>query len=230
MAKINQVLLGQLRKKLGLGQDRVYKLIQQKVADTGLERHLAAMVLASEHGISLAKYATREDLVVIREANLLRRGSMPATSSVPAVQKVLKPTSSATVYVHPSRIRQLRAIPPADFDLSRLVELCEELNECYANDCPLAVAMLTRAIVDHVPPIFGYQNFDQFAADHRAGSKEGKSFKASMDHLGKSLKSIADAHLHVQIMNREVIPNLTQVNFSQDLDVLLAEIVRFLKK
>ena len=227
MAKINQTLLGQLQKKLGVRQDRVYKLIQQKVAETHLDRHLAAMVLASEHEISLAKYATSEDLAAIRDANLPRQSLAPTIDSVPAAQKVVKSTSaSAAIYVHPRRIRQLRAITSLKFDLSRLVELCEELNECYASECSLAVAMLTRSIVDHVPPIFGYNDFSQVASNY-GGS--GRSFKDSMDHLDKSSRKIADAHLHVQIRAKEVLPTPTQVNFSNDLDVLLGEIVRILK-
>ncbi len=184
----------------------------------------------------------RGTVMVVPECEILENDDLASqiafrSSRHAVVQFVVIPTemladptaASAVPYVHPDRINELRAITSTKFDLSRLIELCEELNKCYASDCCLAVAMLTRAIVDHVPPIFGYQNFDQFASNHSAGSKEGKSFKGSMDHLGKSLKNIADAHLHVQIRNREVIPNLTQVNFSQDLDVLLAEIVRFSK-
>jgi hypothetical protein len=227
MAKINQVLLNQLQKKLGVRQDRVYKLIQQKVAETHLDRHLAAMVLASEHGISLAKYATSEDLETIRGANLPRRSSAPAINSVPAVQTVVKSTgASAAGYVHPRRIRQLRAITSASFDLSRLVELCEELNECYTNECFLAVAMLGRAIVDHVPPILRCKSFPEVASSYGGG---GRSFRESTEHLDKSLRKIADSYLHLQIRNKEELPNSTQVNFSNDLDVLLAEIVRVLK-
>jgi hypothetical protein len=50
-----------------------------------------------------------------------------------------------------------------------------------------------------------------------------------MEHLDKSLRKIADAHLHPQIRKKEILPNKTQVNFSNDLDVLLSEIVRILK-
>jgi len=49
-----------------------------------------------------------------------------------------------------------------------------------------------------------------------------------MAHLENSARRIADAHLHTQIRARETLPTATQVNFSNDLDVLLAEIVRIL--
>jgi hypothetical protein len=50
-----------------------------------------------------------------------------------------------------------------------------------------------------------------------------------MAHLGTSARKIADQHLHVQIRRSEVVPTIVQVDFSNDLDVLLSEIVRLMK-
>jgi hypothetical protein len=47
--------------------------------------------------------------------------------------------------------------------------------------------------------------------------------------LDRSLRNIADAHLHVQIRTSEVLPTGPQVDFRADLDVLLSEVVRVLK-
>jgi hypothetical protein len=88
----------------------------------------------------------------------------------------------------------------------------------------LAVAALTRALLDHVPPIFGVASFAEVANNYRGS----KSFRESMQHLEKSARNIGDAHLHTQIRRRETLPSATQVNFGNDLDVLLAEIVRLL--
>lgn len=84
---------------------------------------------------------------------------------------------------------------------------------------------MTRVIVDHIPPIFGMNSFSEVANNYNGT----KSFKDSMQHLDKSLRKIADAALHTQIRKRETLPNRTQINFYNDLDVLLAEIVRLLK-
>jgi hypothetical protein len=134
--------------------------------------------------------------------------------------------SSSEAYVGLERIQELHAIKPNKFDLSKLIELCEELNKTYSIKCYLAVAMLVRAIVDHVPPIFGCKNFAEVANNYSGGST---SFKQSMGILETSLRKIADAHLHTQIRRKETLPNQTQVKFSNDLDVLLSEIVRILK-
>ncbi|MBA3611897.1 MAG: hypothetical protein H0W49_03080 [Nitrospirales bacterium] len=50
-----------------------------------------------------------------------------------------------------------------------------------------------------------------------------------MKRLDSSLRSIADSYLHVQVRSKEVLPTRIQVNFAQELDVLLQEIVRVLR-
>jgi len=136
----------------------------------------------------------------------------------------LSPNNSP--FVDPTRLAELRNIQSTNFDLTRLIRYCEELNLNYQERCFLAVSMLGRAILDHVPPIFGCHRFSEVANNYNSGSK---SFKQSMEHLENSLRKIADAHLHVQIRKSENLPNRIQVNFSSDLDVLLSEIVRLLK-
>lgn len=135
-------------------------------------------------------------------------------------------SSSNAPFVDPTRFAELQMTQSTNFDLSKLIRYCDELNFNYDEGCFLAVSMLGRAILDHVPPIFGCKSFSEVANNYSSGSK---SFKQSMEHLEKSLRKIADAYLHVQIRKSEVLPNRTQVNFSSDLDVLLAEIVRLLK-
>lgn len=137
--------------------------------------------------------------------------------------KLLSPMGD---YVHQDRINALKAVTSQPFDLSKLIQLCNELNSCHRNRNLYAIIMLCRAIIDHVPPIFGLKSFSEVANNY-AGTK---SFKESMDRLNNSSRRIADQHLHTQIRNRETLPNITQVDFSNDLDVLLAEIVRILGK
>jgi predicted nucleotide-binding protein len=68
MPRINQELLEKLKKKLGIGQAQVYKLIAQKASETFLPSHLAAIKLAGEKGISVNRYARPEELAEIRQA------------------------------------------------------------------------------------------------------------------------------------------------------------------
>jgi hypothetical protein len=109
--------------------------------------------------------------------------------------------------------------------MTKLIALCEELNVTYRSQCYHAVAALVRALLDHVPPIFGGKSFSEVANTY-AGAK---SFKECMQRLDGAGRKIADAHLHTQIRASEVLPTRTQVNFSNEVDFLLAEIVRVLK-
>jgi len=84
--------------------------------------------------------------------------------------------------------------------------------------------MLVRALLDHVPPVFGESEFKRVA-----NNVVSKSHRKSFQALDRSSRNIADAALHLQIRKREVLPTKTQVNFSTDFDVLLGELVRILK-
>lgn len=123
-------------------------------------------------------------------------------------------------YVDFVRIEELIAIKSSDFDLTKLIKFCDELNLCFINECYLAIPMIIRAILDHVPPIFNFSTFSEVANNYG-----GKSFKDSMQHLERSSRKIADSILHSHIRRKETLPNPTQVNFYNALDVLLAEIV-----
>ncbi len=125
---------------------------------------------------------------------------------------VTPPNKSDVTYVDKSRIRRLRQVRSREFDLQRLIRLCEELNKCFGSNSFCATAALVRALIDHVPPIFGARTFAEVA--NNVGER---SVKASLLRLETSSRNIADSVLHQQIRRREVVPNSTQVNFSNDL-------------
>src|SRR6266853_3267702 len=147
------------------------------------------------------------------------------SSALAAGRKEIQVDAKGRAFVDPNRVEELKQIARGKFDFSKLVRMCEEINICFTGECYLGVAMLTRAILDHIPPIFGVDTFSE-VANNCAGAK---SFRESMQTLDNSSRKIADQHLHSQIRNAEVLPNATQVDFSQPLDVLLAEIVRIHK-
>lgn len=130
--------------------------------------------------------------------------------------------------VDPQRLTALRAIAADNpvFDLRKLIRLLEELVLCMDQRAFFAAAMLTRAIIDHVPPLFGYETFKEVANNY-AGTK---SFKDSMQILNNSVRKIADSHLHTHIRASEVLPTRIQVDCARELDVLLGEMIRILQK
>jgi len=68
MPRISQDLLERLVARLNLSKSQVYKLIDAKVRATHLPRHLAAIALAGERGINISKFASADDLAVMRQA------------------------------------------------------------------------------------------------------------------------------------------------------------------
>src|SRR5262245_19257065 len=121
-------------------------------------------------------------------------------------------------FIAESRLAELRALSSSQFDFKKLVRLCEELNAVHREECYFATAMLTRGLLDHVPPLFGKTSFSEVANNYGAG---GKSFKETMHHLENAARKVADAHLHIPIRKSETLPTAQQVNFAAQLDMLL---------
>jgi predicted nucleotide-binding protein len=87
MATINQDLIERIASKLGITTKVVYPHIQKVVAETMLERHLAALVLAGRLGININRYSSPQERNEIRgvRANAANddRAPAPASDSVP---------------------------------------------------------------------------------------------------------------------------------------------------
>ena len=169
-------------------------------------------------------YRSGPSLSAVKTSRAVTEGGVNQIRRKPT-QALAKSKANDPTYVSPSRLAEIRGLKLAAWDVSRLVRLLEELNAAYANRSHMSVAMLVRAVTDHLPPVFDCKTFAEVANNY-AGAK---SFRGSMLHLHGSMKNIADAHLHVQIRKSETLPNEAQVDFRADLDALLAEVVRLLQ-
>lgn len=134
-----------------------------------------------------------------------------------------KPAQADLALISDVRLDELRSLASTQFDFRKLIRLCEEINSSYSSRCYFATAMLTRGLLDHVPPVFSFKTFSEVANNYCGG---GKSFKDTMQHLENASRKVADAHLHMPIRRSETLPTAQQVNCGQQLDVLLSEIVR----
>jgi hypothetical protein len=168
------------------------------------------------------------------KADLQTTGGLRDVGAIPEVQALAwkwvemkesqtKVKTEQLTFIAESRLEEIRGLSPVKFDLKKLIRLCEELNIAYSEKCYLATAMLTRGLLDHVPPLFGKSNFAEVANSYGGA---GMSFRESMQRLDEAARKIADSHLHVQIRSSETLPTPQQVNFAAEIDVLLAEIVR----
>jgi hypothetical protein len=81
----------------------------------------------------------------------------------------------------------LRSLVSTDFDFRKLIRLCEEINSAYGQECYYATAMLVRGLLNHVPPVFGFQVFSEVANNYAGG---GRSFKETMHHLENASRSL----------------------------------------
>jgi len=218
-----------------------YRMLREElVGDKDVEELLPEFVIECRNSRdfwnyirrAFRKYSERSQYI---EAQLLpiERQFRPERQQAPGVRPPevrieYSPIQPAALGVHrfvsERRITELRAIASSAFDLRKLIRLCEELNVAYTGGALLATAMLTRAILDHVPPLFKVATFSEVANNY-SGTR---SFKETMKRLEEAARKIADGHLHGQIRTKETLPEPQQVNFAAEVDVLLAEVVRIL--
>ncbi|MGL1958762.1 MAG: hypothetical protein OCD00_15780 [Colwellia sp.] len=134
--------------------------------------------------------------------------------------------TSKKVFVDSKRITALEELNHQflDYDLSKVIQICHEMNNTYTCESYYALASLQRMLIDHIPPLFSFKSFAEVASQY--GSK---SFKKHMTHLDKSLRNISDSYLHQHIRKIESIPTEVSVNFSNAIDELLGEITRYVK-
>jgi hypothetical protein len=151
----------------------------------------------------------------------LQEEKTAATSSRSNVMTV----PSRAPFIAPERIERFRELDgKVEFDLRKLIRLAEEANLAYGNQAWHSVAFVTRTILNHVPPAFGQQNFDQVAGQGQ------KHFKAAAKYLQDFARKVADFHMHEMLEKHLVLPTEPQVNVSPQLDVLLGELERVLSK
>ncbi len=119
------------------------------------------------------------------------------------IKKTAKTSSSVAImdgkvgfYVESSTILQLSEIKSENFDLTRLIKLCKELNDNYSLGNYLSCGMILRSILDHVPPVFKMKSFEEVSSNY--GSQ---SFKDVVKPLQESTKKIVDPYHQIENCN-----------------------------
>lgn len=123
-------------------------------------------------------------------------------------------------FVPPNRIEALKNIKNDSYDLSRVIRFCEEINSNFKNKNFYSIAFLIRAMIDHLPPIFGKANFADFV------SQLSRSTKDLLSPLNEKARRIADRAIHTQIGQREPLMSEAQIGFQKEFDVLLEEVLK----
>jgi len=215
------IRLGYITKDIGLSENQVISITNYFI-DQGF--------LCNRFDLDSINYAVCITFKGIAEVEKIAITNKP-TNQVAQTLTV----SPNPPFIDEGRLQEIRDISSKElkFDLSKLIRLCEELNSSYSNKNYYATAMLTRAIMDHVPPIFKFEKFAEVANNYgsKTSPNENQSFRKSMKYLEDFYRNIADGFLHQKIRNSESLPNVTQVRDSSSaIERLLEEIVRILKK
>jgi hypothetical protein len=107
-------------------------------------------------------------------------------------------------YIDPRVIAKIHATEEASqFDWSKLLRLIDEVNGSYRHGNAYAVHTLLRAILDHVPPLFGRANFAGVLNNYPWGQTDKAYMRKLLD-----FRLQADDVLHRQISARQDLLSL----------------------
>ncbi|MFJ4981492.1 hypothetical protein ACIP6X_40310 [Streptomyces coeruleorubidus] len=109
----------------------------------------------------------------------------------------------------------------------KLIALCQELNDAFVVGSPHACAALIRAILDHIPPVFGHKDFRHVAAQHSFPVQ--RTDKAHAKNLA-DFKDIADDVMHRPIGFNVPVISMDDIPAPVRLNAILHEVLRLLRK
>ena len=128
---------------------------------------------------------------------------------------------SADEFVEASLIDRIATLKITQFNLSKLIRFAQELNDNYKRGNYLSCALLIRAIINHVPPIFEQQKFSQVVAN------SSRSVKAMLSPLEEGARKIGDLHTHEIVDDFSTPPTKNQVDpYKPNVEILFQEIER----
>ncbi|MBP5896408.1 hypothetical protein [Streptomyces scabiei] len=109
--------------------------------------------------------------------------------------------------------------------LHKLLALCRELNDNYAARNPYACAALIRAILDHIPRVFGHADYKELVNKHTFAMKQtdGQHARKLLD-----FKDIAHDALHRQIGTSVPVLDMHDLPAPMRLNAILHELLTLL--
>ncbi len=121
-------------------------------------------------------------------------------------------------------VARVTSLSGQSFNLAKLTRFTVELNENYSRGNYLSCALLIRAIINHVPPLFGHRAFSQVVA----GSS--RSVKGILGPLEEGARDIGDLHSHEIVDAYSTPPTKNQIEpYKPPFEVPYQEIERRLQ-
>ncbi len=184
----------------------------RRIDDAALQTELASINLNPEY-ITDA-YDLRADLVPI--IDLLRHKASDPTWGDEGL-----PSQD---FVDSALLARIASLGGSSFSLTKLTRFTVELNENYGRGNYLSCSLLIRAIINHIPPLFGQRTFAQVVA----GSS--RSVKSILGQLDEGARDIGDLHSHEIVDGNSSPPTKNQVEpYKPPFEVLYREIERRLR-
>ena len=122
-----------------------------------------------EHGLGMKRHQINSKLI----AELIHFTKSEKLHDREDVNDIIE-----NAYIDQKRIKDLETISTNKFDLTRLIQLCREINSSHRSKSYMSIAMAIRSIIDHVPPIFGFQTFNEVSNNY-GGEKSFKRFNVA---------------------------------------------------
>lgn len=134
------------------------------------------------------------------------------------------------IFISETHIEELESLNgKCRYNLSKMIALCKEINHNFLCHNYYSVAMLLRALLNHVPPAFnGKESFDQVLADWNGPRHKTK--RELLSRLNEVQRKLADLITHERLKEIEPPINRQQVSFFPEIDYLLQETIIGLKK
>jgi hypothetical protein len=116
------------------------------------------------------------------------------------------PVTTNRWIVEPAIVSRLATTKSAHVNVASLVRMCTEINSSYANRNLLATVLLMRAVLTHIPALFGYGSFAEVLAN------VGNGLDESFAHLETGLQRLAELHTDRRVGSSAVYPSVVQVD------------------
>jgi len=103
-------------------------------------------------------------------------------------------------YIDKSQIESIKE-SKSIFNTDHLVNILEEINRCYGNECYIACGILIRALLDHIPPLFEKKNIEEVVNNYSWDRSSERSSRKIVKTLYEKI-SFFELNIHKQISKK----------------------------
>jgi hypothetical protein len=182
---------------------------------------------------SLEKYVERTVELVLAASTRSAPAPPPASAVptldvfgvvAPLMRSVADPPQNGGSYVKVELIDELEQLEGVGWDLTKLVAMLRELNDNVAAGNPYASLALCRAIIDHVPPIFGQAMFSAVVSQVSMSRTDKQHLKLLADN-----RCVSDDVLHRHVSQQPDLIEMQDVPQRLGIGTLVRLVVEKLK-